>query len=567
MIRIEINPDYREMLDASDLSLDESLFDIPGGMVAGSHTGRSIVPHTLTLPDASTRSVYIKREQRLGLSAVIKRLLTGRSPVHSSRTEWQACNAFRANDIPAVGALALVEDVRCSVVIRTALVLDAAGGTHLAGWARRLAGTQTSTNAALKHNIARAVGALAGRLHGADFTDPDLTAKHIYLKPDGKQCSIELIDLERVTRSSDASDHTRDLMHLLGSLPAGTAGRTDLMRAAWSYLGCTRTCDRPARKRHIRDLLSRIGVDTVRNVLASQPWNIPDDVPDPDEEALVAVDNLHVNYRHTRILHQHKLDSLPALTTMSSGTSLHKPNLGRRERIHFTLDRGGQPAGYYLKRIINPGPGQQWDRIKTGTIFNGSLYNERRMIARLETAGIPTLRLVAFGQQMAGPWEQVSVLVTEEIYGQSLETLAADPDSEPMRNHTLRRTIARQLGAMIGHFHSCGFCHRDLYFAHVLLTYNSDHQPVLRLIDLQRAFRVRRRHRRWRIKDIASLAYSAAGVSRTDQMRCMCAYLGRRHLEQKDKQYIYKILQKVQRIRRHDRNRARTRASMSTHLH
>jgi heptose I phosphotransferase len=76
--------------------------------------------------------------------------------------------------------------------------------------------------------------------------------------------------------------------------------------------------------------------------------------------------------------------------------------------------------------------------------------------------------------------------------------------------------------------HGAGINHRDFYICHFHLDESSLAEPSLRcyLIDLHRAQIRRRTPRRWRVKDLAGLYFSAmdCGLQRRDLLRFMRHY-------------------------------------------
>lgn len=96
----------------------------------------------------------------------------------------------------------------------------------------------------------------------------------------------------------------------------------------------------------------------------------------------------------------------------------------------------------------------------------------------------------------------------------------------------LKRQLLRQLADTARCLHAHGVNHRDFYLCHFLLRRDSPGltQPGgrldLHLIDLHRVQQRRRMPRRWQVKDLAGLYFSAldAGLSRRDCFRFMRRY-------------------------------------------
>jgi heptose I phosphotransferase len=192
-------------------------------------------------------------------------------------------------------------------------------------------------------------------------------------------------------------------------------------------------------------------------------------------------------------------------------------HLDDRTTLRFEVD--GQ--GYFAK--IHRG-------IAVGEIAKNLLYlrlpvmgaeDEWRAIARLRELGVDTMTAVGFGSRGWLPRKRLSFLLTRALEpADDLETWC--------RRHLQataladRRALARRLGSITRTLHDNGVNHRDYYLCHFLMDQSpgyADAAPAARplyLIDLHRVQLRRRIPRRWRIKDLASLYYSARLVGFND---------------------------------------------------
>lgn len=244
------------------------------------------------------------------------------------------------------------------------------------------------------------------------------------------------------------------------------------------------------------------------------------------------------------------LTTLDAVFAFDAGQPLVKSNLSSfRSRIRIE-----QPPhkALYLKRYYRPplrlqlGGWLRWGRRLSAADL------DRVPAEPLAQAGIQTPKIIAFGSQWGTLFEKRSFLITEEIAGRSLEKHLPDclTNLNPLQNPAPRRQFLCRLADWVAALHRSGFCHRDLYLAHIFLT--DDNQLVL--IDLHRTFRPRLFKQRWRIKDLTQLYYSAPGrtISRTDRLRFYLRYAGRTKLSAADRRIIHKIKRKAWRIADHD---------------
>ena len=154
--------------------------------------------------------------------------------------------------------------------------------------------------------------------------------------------------------------------------------------------------------------------------------------------------------------------------------------------------------------------------------------NEYRAVLALQELGVDTMAVGAYASEGANPAALQSMIVTEDLVGTvSLEDYcehwATNPPPFPVR---LR--ILRKLADSAGRMHRGGINHRDFYICHFHLDESTLHQlsPRCSVIDLHRAQIRRHTPRRWQVKDLAGLYFSAmdCGLSRRDLLRFMSRY-------------------------------------------
>jgi hypothetical protein len=110
---------------------------------------------------------------------------------------------------------------------------------------------------------------------------------------------------------------------------------------------------------------------------------------------------------------------------------------------------------------------------------------------------------------------------------------------------------------LVSRLHEQGYIHRDLYLSHVFFDLDAEIEDSLHLIDLQRVIRPRWGWRRWIVKELASLNFSAPPhlVTGADRVRWLKHYLHLPKLDVSAKRLAYRVIGKTQRIARHDRRR------------
>lgn len=155
--------------------------------------------------------------------------------------------------------------------------------------------------------------------------------------------------------------------------------------------------------------------------------------------------------------------------------------------------------------------------------------NEWRALNLLALAEVRTMSPAAFGRTGSNPARIRSFLITEELTGTtSLEELCAAWAARPP-SFRLRKALIEQLASIVRTMHAHGVNHRDCYLCHFHLDTSSRPEPDnlrLYVIDLHRAQVRRRTPRRWLVKDVAGLYFSAMdiGLTRTDRLRFIRTY-------------------------------------------
>lgn len=204
-------------------------------------------------------------------------------------------------------------------------------------------------------------------------------------------------------------------------------------------------------------------------------------------------------------------------------------NMDGRRTLRF--DMLGQ--SYFVKMYTGLG----WNRIcksllrfKTPPVL--SAYNEWLAIKILTGLGIDTMNTVAYGERGRTPATRQSFLVTDDLNpAQSLEDVCRDWRDNPPPV-AFKRALLQRIAEITSKMHLHGINHRDYYICHFLLdTSNGDvitNADKLRvfLIDLHRVQFRKQVPRRWQIKDIASLYFSALdiGLTRRDCLRFIRIY-------------------------------------------
>lgn len=212
---------------------------------------------------------------------------------------------------------------------------------------------------------------------------------------------------------------------------------------------------------------------------------------------------------------EHLFDACMAIT----GETVR--DVSQRRTVRFTL------AGerYYAKLHFGVG----WREIAKNLLHGRrpvlGAGDEWRAIRRVTQLGITTTHAVAYGCRGRNPATMQSFLITRDIGPSvSLETLCETAAKQGI-DDTCKRWLIGQVAAITRTLHANGINHRDLYLCHFELLREAL-PPRLALLDLHRAQLRERVPRRWIVKDLAGLLFSALDgpLTQRDALRFVRAY-------------------------------------------
>ena len=154
--------------------------------------------------------------------------------------------------------------------------------------------------------------------------------------------------------------------------------------------------------------------------------------------------------------------------------------------------------------------------------------NGYRAVSDLRDIGVDTMSVAAYASEGVNPATLHSLIVTDDLVGTiSLEDYCADWAEHPPAV-AVRLRIIKKLADSAASMHRAGINHRDFYLCHFHLDPQSLGDTDIRcyLIDLHRAQIRDKTPRRWRVKDLAGLYFSAmdSGLSSRDVLRFMHHY-------------------------------------------
>lgn len=192
-----------------------------------------------------------------------------------------------------------------------------------------------------------------------------------------------------------------------------------------------------------------------------------------------------------------------------------------RRTSHFLL--GGK--SYFIKAHFGVGWKEIFKNLLSLRLPVLGARNEVRAVKRLQNLGLATLSLAAYGWTGWNPARQRSFVVTDDLVNTiTLEDYCRDWGTHaPNPAHKWR--LIQRVAEISRRMHSNGVNHRDFYLCHFLFNAEVDESPLY-LIDLHRVQLRSHTPRRWVVKDVGGLYFSAMeiGLTRRDLYRFMRAY-------------------------------------------
>ncbi len=566
MAILDIQPAYREALEAAGLAAFEALYAAAGACIVDGHRQRSVSRLELARPGAEPLVLYVKRRWGEAAQAPWTALLRGRWPKPPAAREWANLRALaeaggHVADPVAHGRTEGAGGPRSLLAVR------AVEGPSLAAWLHT-EGPRERPEA--MRRVAVAVGRAVRGLHDAGFVYRDLYAKHLFLEELDAAAGprVVFIDAQRLGRRTRRRAR-KDLARLYATTLVPGVRPVDRLRMLRAYLG--ERWSRP----EARGLIERVLREAHRvaergrdpHLIAERRTAPPGMVPLADETmAVVDGGRLRINEAFRGHLEAAGLVTLDAL--MAHGGEVFREKDGRSTVRAELPSLGDKPVAVYLKRYTRVPPRLALRRTISLGEPTSQAVEEMKQIVRVTEAGVPTMRIVAVGEALAhGGRTERSCLVTEEVPGATQADVHAEarfaPPADPGRTRE-KRQLLRSMGELVRRFHRAGFVHRDLYLCHILIR-KTGGEPVLHLIDLGRVGRPRGwRRRRGIVKDLAALLFSSwpseatwvrsRVFTDTDRMRFARAYLGGR-LTPEAKAWLRRVVRRARRVARREARR------------
>ena len=233
------------------------------------------------------------------------------------------------------------------------------------------------------------------------------------------------------------------------------------------------------------------------------------------------IDRLIRGTRWTWTSDRHR-DALPSdlaetVMNLESSDRFHSKQGRSTARVRFDAPSG--PLSVYLKRHDRLPWRSRLRAILAPNRENTPAVTEWRHLERARALGIPVPEVVAAGEEI-GPWGRlrgflmVAELVGADEVNRVIPRLAES--LEPASFARIKREIVVEMAEIAATLHTAKSFHKDLYLCHYFLDPSRPIGSRLTLIDLHRLTTQRWTAWRGRVKDLAQLLFSTAGVPGID---------------------------------------------------
>jgi heptose I phosphotransferase len=249
-----------------------------------------------------------------------------------------------------------------------------------------------------------------------------------------------------------------------------------------------------------------------------------------------------INTDYAALFRQCGLTTFDAVWQRTQSAAVAKNLRADRVTLRFELaDGDGQPRAFYIKRhqavpwkdYVKPLLQLSWPSV--------GARPEWQALLAFHAVGLATMTPVAIGET-----SQASFLITA-----ALEACHKLSEREADQPPTDRREVVADVADIARRMHAAGLHHQDFYLGHLMRP--DDAAGPIHVIDLGRVQTHRPwTARRWVVKDLAQLNYSAKTATATERLRFLRTYLGR-PLAAADRAFVTSIVRKTDRIARHSR--------------
>jgi heptose I phosphotransferase len=252
---------------------------------------------------------------------------------------------------------------------------------------------------------------------------------------------------------------------------------------------------------------------------------------------------LTVNKAFASLFRQRGWETFASIWVETANAAVAKKMRTDRITLSFTLDDHGTQRTFFIKRHIRSSWKEYIKPLLRLTWPILGARNEWNAILHFHDADIPTMTPVAIGES-----GENSFLITEGLDNcTKLSRLGGLDDRRDPETIKRRRRIIDEVARIARTMHAAGLHHQDFYLGHLMISQSAPGR--IYVIDLGRVQKHSTLARRWIVKDLAQLDFSA-DTTLTEQRRFLRQYLGR-PLSRADRRLIRQIRLKRAAIAQH----------------
>ncbi len=252
------------------------------------------------------------------------------------------------------------------------------------------------------------------------------------------------------------------------------------------------------------------------------------------------------------------LDSLKGVYGFSGGELIKQSSSADLRRVE--IGHGAEARTVYIKKYWIARPRQIWSGLFRGVVFGSSKASREFMnLRRLREWGLDAPEAVAFGQERRAGVVTRSLLISDGIPDPMPLHLAIVrwlPSQAADARRAWKAELIRRLAVYTRKMHEHQFVHHDYFWRNIILTGTS--LGRFSLIDSHKGgLWAPGFGQRARAKDLATLDAPAPGFfRRTERLRFLLLYLGKKRLSREDKQFARLILRTAAPLRERQARRA-----------
>ena len=494
-----VHPAHRTWLAGCGIRSAADVIDLPGEVVCG-HPDRHVVRVELATP-TGRRVVYLKREHVVGWRVGLRNARAGYGWVSRAGREAACLQELERLGLPSPQFLAHGEDGHGRAFL---LVDGLTEATELREFLRT-----SGRSPAERRELSIRLGRTVAELHDAGFETPDLSAKHVFVRPGNLEPTLIDWQSARRRRVVPVAARVRALATLTASLAGPLAGPRDRLRVLWAYRRSVRwPGGTPGFADLARQVAAAAAVVAGRSSLREQrlpPGGTPAQrlVWLTGGEAVCIRPEVAADW-----------PSPPVCAPFYPAPGEPAPD---SDPVPVWLANGEVALLVRFRSAAPPG----WLAPITGRPWRSPGVALARVFFHLERHGVPVPRLLAFGQRRVGPFRGQSFV----LYGDDGTTPATEYLRTPGPVGERRRMLFA-VGAGLRAIHEAGCRLGPGAGVRELIRVAGDADTARVVFDPARGLRkVRAVRRAARVADLRTiLGALLPPAARTDRLRVLIGY-------------------------------------------